>query len=178
MVTTCRFVEEAYAALDRAARRGGARARARRARCSSTWCRPSRSRTSPTTLRALLASRYPHGQPARVVATREEEEQRAPPGDAGHDGGAGAALPRRAAALAAEDAVARGGPRAKAARRISSTGRSVPRRCGPLLGETYDPARVWVGVSDADSHPRRATSTAGSPATFWAARADASPTRG
>ena len=47
MLTTCRFVEDAYAALDALPDRGRARARAAARRCSCTWCPPTTSRTSP-----------------------------------------------------------------------------------------------------------------------------------
>jgi hypothetical protein len=99
-----------------------------------------------TTLRALLDSRYPHAKLHVVVATREDEG--APSGD----GVSTAELVRRFESLPPWQQrcslVALPGEE----KRTSSTG-----RCGPGAQAAArlrpDPARVWIGLSDADSIP-------------------------
>jgi cellulose synthase/poly-beta-1,6-N-acetylglucosamine synthase-like glycosyltransferase len=149
MLTTIRFVERAYrdlAALpDEAALAGRG---PRFVHLVPAFEEPGIA----DTLRALLASRYPHGDLHVVVATKAAEE-RAP-------------HPRMEA------------PTAELVRRFRDTlppwqqkqlslvvlpdeGRKAdqlnhalrPETLRALLGDGYDPARVWVGVSDADSIP-------------------------
>ena len=69
------------------------------------------------TVRALVASRYPHGRLHVVVITKEEEERAPHPGDGGEHRRAGAPPARDAAALPAEAPLARGdaGPRPQGA---------------------------------------------------------------
>ena len=122
---------------------------------SSSWCRRSRSPTSRAPLRALLASRYPHGKLHVVVVTKEEEERSPHPAM----GLSTAELVRRfraGAAARTSRRCSRSSPcRGPAARRISSTGPCASEHLRALLGDDYDPRRVYVGVSDADSIPDR-----------------------
>ena len=106
MLTTCRFVEQAYAARttlpDEAALEKDPAAPVF-VHLVPAWQEPAIA----ATLRALLESRYPHARLHIVVATREAEELSPAPHDGGVDRGDRPPLPRRATALAAEDALAR-----------------------------------------------------------------------
>ena len=84
MVTTCRFVEDAYAALDRLPDRGGAGARARAPRCFVHLVPAFHEPAIAETLSALLGSRYPHGR-LHVIVVTAKRRIGAAPGDAGHD---------------------------------------------------------------------------------------------
>ncbi|MGH7314525.1 MAG: glycosyltransferase [Candidatus Rokuibacteriota bacterium] len=151
MVTTCRWVEDAYARLD---------ALPDEATLERTPAVPVFVHVVPAweepriaiTLRALLGSRYPHGKLHVVVVTREDEEQEPNPGMEAPT----ADLVRR---LRAElppyqqkmlSVIAMPGSRRKAdqlnwARR--------PAFLASLLNGSYDPGQTYVGVSDADSIP-------------------------
>ncbi|MGH7354540.1 MAG: glycosyltransferase [Candidatus Rokuibacteriota bacterium] len=104
------------------------------------------------TLRALLQSRYPHGKLHVVVATREAEERAPHPGMEAPT----AELVRRL-----RDALPPWQQKQLSLVALPGEGRKAhqlnwalrPETLRGLLGEAYDPARVWVGVSDADSIP-------------------------
>jgi cellulose synthase/poly-beta-1,6-N-acetylglucosamine synthase-like glycosyltransferase len=106
------------------------------------------------TLRALLASRYPHGKLHVVVATKEAEE-RAP-----HVRmeASTAELVRRF-----RDALPPWQQKRLSLVVLPGEGRKAhqlnwalrPETLRAVLGDGHDPARVWVGVSDADSIPDR-----------------------
>jgi cellulose synthase/poly-beta-1,6-N-acetylglucosamine synthase-like glycosyltransferase len=106
------------------------------------------------TVRALLASRYPHAKLHVVVVTKEEEERAPHPAMAAPT----AELVRR---LRQElppyqqkmlSQLAMPGPGRKA-HQLNWALRQEHLRA--LLGEGYDAQRVWIGISDADSVPDR-----------------------
>ena len=151
MLTTCRFVEAAYqrlAALPDEAALERDPAAPVFVHLVPAWQEPAIA----TTLRALLASRYPHARLHVVVATREDEERAPHPAMAAPT----AELVRRFRESLPPwqqkmlSVVALPGPGRKAHQLNWALRPEVLR---PLLGEAYDPARVWVGVSDADSIP-------------------------
>lgn len=151
MLTTCRFVDEAYARLaalpDEPALDGDATA--------PVFLHLVPAYQEPdiaNTLRALLGSRYPHGKLHVVVVTKEEEDRRPHPGMAAST----AELVRRFRAELEPweqkmlSVLVMPGPGRKA-HQLNWTLR--PEAVGAVLGDDVDPARVWVGVSDADSIP-------------------------
>ena len=151
MLTTCRFVEDAYARLDALPDE----ARLEREPGAPVFIQLVPAFHEPeiaTTLQALLDSRYPHGKLHVVVATREEEEL------APHlaMGAATALLVRRfreslppwQQKMLSVVAMPGGG---RKARQLNWALRSEFLRT--LLNGHADPARVFVGVSDADSIP-------------------------
>ena len=154
MVTTCRFVEDAYAAVD---------ALPTETELEHEPDAPVFVHLLPAfyepaiadTLSALLASRYPHGRLHVIVATRQEEDEAPHPSMVATT----AELVRRfrdtlppwqqkmltlVVAPAAEG---------RKAHQLNWALR--PETLRAVLGETWDPARVYVGVSDADSLPDR-----------------------
>jgi hypothetical protein len=152
MLTTCRFVEDAYARLDAlpdeiALERAGAPIFLH---LVPAWEEPAIA----DTLAALLASRYPHGRLHVVVATKASEEAAPHPAMAACT----AELARRFRAGLPSwqqkmlSVVAMPGAGRKA-HQLNWALR--PETLGVTLGEGYDPRRVYVGVSDADSLPDR-----------------------
>ncbi|HZF06141.1 MAG TPA: glycosyltransferase [Patescibacteria group bacterium] len=153
MLTTCRFVEDAYAALDTLPDE----AALERATAAPVFLHLVPAWEEPAiadTLAALLASRYPHGRLHVVVATKASEE----------------AAPHPAMAASTAELVRRfrGGLPSWQQKMLSvvampGAGRKAhqlnwalgPETLGATLGEGYDPRRVYVGVSDADSLPDR-----------------------
>jgi hypothetical protein len=154
MLTTCRFVEDAYAALE-ALPEENALEHAPAAPAFVHLVPAYQEPAIAGTLAALLASRYPHGRLHVVVATREEEDRHPHPRMAA----ATAELVRRF-----RDAlppwqqkmltlvVAPAAPGRKA-HQLNWALR--PETLQAVLGDGWDPARVYVGVSDADSLPDR-----------------------
>lgn len=151
MVTTCRLVEETYAAVDALPDEGRLDHDSRApvfVHLVPAWQEPDIA----DTLRALLGSRYPHGRLHVVVVTREDEE-RAP-----HPlmGVSTAELVRRFRAELPPwqqkmlTVLAMPGDGRKA-HQLNWALR--PEFLGPLLNGHHDPTRVWIGVSDADSIP-------------------------
>jgi len=151
MLTTCRFVEEAYAARktlpDEAALEKDPAAPVF-VHLVPAWQEPDIA----TTLRALLDSRYPHAKLHVVVATREAEEL----------------APHPTMTASTAEIVRRfrdGLPpwQQKMLSLVSMPGEGTkahqlnwalrPEVLKPLLDLRYDPARVWIGISDADSIP-------------------------
>jgi cellulose synthase/poly-beta-1,6-N-acetylglucosamine synthase-like glycosyltransferase len=152
MLTTCRFVDDAYARVDAlpdeaALERAGAPVFLH---LVPAWEEPAIAGT----LGALLASRYPHGRLHVVVATKTSEEETPHPAMAAPT----AELVRRFRATLPPwqqkrlTVVAMPGPGRKA-HQLNWALR--PETLGAILGEGYDPRRVYVGVSDADSLPDR-----------------------
>jgi cellulose synthase/poly-beta-1,6-N-acetylglucosamine synthase-like glycosyltransferase len=151
MLTTCRFVEHAYGALDtlpdEAAleRDQGAPSFVH---LVPAWQEPEIA----TTLRALLDSRYPHAKLHVVVATREDEEREPHPAM----GVSTAELVRRF-----RESLPPWQQKMLTLVALSGEGRKAhqlnwalrPEVLKPLLDLRYDPARVWIGLSDADSIP-------------------------
>ncbi|HEX3175078.1 MAG TPA: glycosyltransferase [Methylomirabilota bacterium] len=153
MLTTSRFVEDAYAELaalpDEAAleRAPGAPVFVH---LVPAWQEPAIT----TTLQALLSSRYPHGRLHVVVATRAEEERTPHPLMVAST----AELVRRF-----RDGLPPWQQKMLSVVALPGDGRKAhqlnwalrPEYLRTLLGDAYDPTRVWVGVSDADSVPDR-----------------------
>ena len=152
MLTTCRFVEDAYAALDTLPDEAGLE----HAPAAPVFVHLVPAYYEPAiagTLAALLGSRYPHNRLHVIVATREEEDRAPHPGMAATT----AELVRRfrdtlppwqqkmltvVVAPAAEE---------RKAHQLNWALR--PETLRALLGGEHDPTRVYVGVSDADSLP-------------------------
>jgi hypothetical protein len=151
MLTTCRFVENAYARLERLpdeARLDQDPAAPIFVHLVPAWQEPAIA----VTVRALLGSRYPHGKLHVVVVTREEEEQSPHPEMPAPT----AELVRR---LRAElppyqqkmlSALAMPGSGRKA-HQLNWALR--PEFLATLLDGESDPRKVYIGVSDADSIP-------------------------
>jgi hypothetical protein len=151
MATTCRVVEEAYARL--AALPDEARLeRDARAPVFVHLVPAFQEPEIATTLRALLESRYPHGKLHVVVATKEDEARAPHPAM----GIATAELVRRFRESLPPwqqkrlSVVAMPGPGRKADQLNWAL---RPEFLRALLDGQHDPARVYVGVSDADSIP-------------------------
>ncbi len=151
MLTTCRFVEEAYEKLatlpEEAALERDPNAPVFM-HLVPAWQEPEIA----TTLRALLDSHYPHAKLHVVVATREAEERTPHPAM----GVSTAELVRRfreglppwqqkMLSLVAMPGEGRKAHQLNWALR--------PEVLKPLLDLRYDPARVFIGLSDADSIP-------------------------
>jgi hypothetical protein len=153
MLTTCRFVEDAYAALD-ALPDEAALEREPAApvflHLVPAWEEPGIAQT----LGALLASRYPHGRLHVVVATKASEETAPHPAMAAST----AELARRF-----RDGLPPWQQKMLSVSAMPGDGRKAhqlnwalrPDTLRATLGEAYDPRRVYVGVSDADSLPDR-----------------------
>lgn len=156
MLTTCRFVEDAYDSLDALPDEATLAARPDApvfVHLVPAYYEPAIAGT----LGALLASRYPHGRLHVIVATREEEERAPHPAMEATT----AELVRRfrdglppwqqkmLTVVVAPPASGRKAHQLNWALR-AETLRAV-------LGDDVDPARVWIGVSDADSLPDRNT---------------------
>jgi len=152
MLTTCRFVEDAYAVLDTLPDEAALERAAAPVflHLVPAWEEPAIAGT----LAALLASRYPNGRLHVVVATKASEE----------------AAPHPAMAASTAELVRRfrGGLPSWQQKMLSvvampGAGRKAhqlnwalrPETLGATLGEGYDPRRIYVGVSDADSLPDR-----------------------
>ena len=156
MVTTCRFVEDAYEALD-ALPDEAALAAAPAAPVFVHLVPAYYEPAIANTVAALLASRYPHDRLHVVVATRAEEEQAPHPAMEAttaelvrrfRDG-----LPpwqQKMLTLVVVPAA----PGRKAHQLNWALRRET---LHAALGDDHDPARVWIGVSDADSLPDRNT---------------------
>jgi cellulose synthase/poly-beta-1,6-N-acetylglucosamine synthase-like glycosyltransferase len=151
MLTTCRFVEHAYerlAALPDEAALERDPATPVFVHLVPAWQEPNIA----TTLRALLDSRYPHAKLHVVVATREDEEQTPHPAM----GISTAELVRRF-----RESLPPWQQKMLSVIAMPGEGRKAhqlnwalrPEVLKPLLDLRYDPARVWVGLSDSDSIP-------------------------
>jgi len=151
MLTTCRFVHAAYARLDELPDE----AALDREPAAPVFVHLVPAYQEPaiaTTLRALLGSRYPHGKLHVVVVTKGEEEQAPHPLMAAPT----AELVRRFRAELPPwqqkmlSIVSMPGPGRKADQLNWAL---RPEFLATLLDGPYDPASVFVGVSDADSIP-------------------------
>ncbi|PYM08018.1 MAG: hypothetical protein DMD82_03860 [Candidatus Rokuibacteriota bacterium] len=151
MLTTCRFVAEAYARVDALPDEPALEADER----TPVFLHLVPAYQEPDvgeTVRALLASRYPHGKLHLAVVTKEVEEQ----------------APHSAMAISTGEIVRR--LRAELPpyqqKMVSSLvmpgeGRKAhqlnwalrPEHLSAMLGDQYRPEEVLVGVSDADSLP-------------------------
>jgi cellulose synthase/poly-beta-1,6-N-acetylglucosamine synthase-like glycosyltransferase len=151
MVTTCRFVERAYARLDELPDEAVLE-QAREAPVFVQLLPAFQEPDIATTVRALLSSRYPHGKLHVVVITKEEED-RAPHPDmvlstAELVRRLRQELPPYQQKMLSQLVMPGHG---RKAHQLNWALR--PEHLRALLGEDDDPRRVWVGVSDADSIP-------------------------
>ena len=151
MLTTIGFVKEAYASLERLP----TEAELEEDHRAPTFLHLVPAYQEPeitATLSALLASRYPHGKLHVAVVTKEEEERSPHPGM----GFSTAELVRRFRAELPPYAqkmlwhLALPGPGRKAEQLNWALRRETLQE---ILGDSFDPSRVFVGVSDADSLP-------------------------
>jgi cellulose synthase/poly-beta-1,6-N-acetylglucosamine synthase-like glycosyltransferase len=151
MLTTCRFVEDAYARLDELPDEAALEP-APHAPVFLHLVPAFQEPAIADTIRTLLSSRYPHGKLHVVVVTKEEEER----------------APHPAMAVPTAELVRRfrqdlppyqqkmlshlamPGPGRKA-HQLNWALRSEHLKA--LLGEDHDPGHVFIGVSDADSVP-------------------------
>src|SRR5438094_10020292 len=152
MLTTCRFVEDAYAGLDALPDEAALERAAAPVflHLVPAWEEP----TIAKTLAALLASRYPHGRLHVVVATKASEEAAPHP-----------AMTASTAELARRfrDGLPPWQQKTLSVVAMPGAGRKAhqlnwalrPETLGVTLGDTYDPRRVYVGGSDAESLPDR-----------------------
>ncbi len=153
MLTTCRLVEDTYAGLPRLPEESALEREA----AAPVFVHLVPAFEEPeiaATLRALLASRYPHGKLHVVVATREDEERAPHPLMAASTGELvrrfRAELPPYQQKMLSLQVMP--GPGRKA-HQLNWAVREEALRA--LLGDAYDPKRVYVGLSDADSLPDR-----------------------
>jgi cellulose synthase/poly-beta-1,6-N-acetylglucosamine synthase-like glycosyltransferase len=153
MLTTCRFVEDAYAGLDALPDETVLEREAAApifVHLVPAWHEPAIT----STLAALLGSRYPHNRLHVVVAAREDEERAPHPLMAASTG----ELVRRF-----RDTLPPWQQKMLSVVALPGEGRKAHQlnwalreeHLRALLGDACDPARVWVGVSDADSVPDR-----------------------
>ena len=151
MLTTCRFVDDAYATLDALPDETVLERRSDTPvflHLVPAWHEPAIT----TTLAALLASRYPHNRLHVVVATRAEEDLAPHP----QMEASTAELVRRF-----RDRLPPWQQKMLSIVALPTAGRKAhqlnwalrPETLRAVLGDDHDPARVWVGVSDADSLP-------------------------
>ena len=153
MLTTCRFIEDAYASLDELPDEVALESDPAApvfVHLVPAWQEPAICET----VRALIASRYPDSKLHVVVVTREEEECAPHPSMTAPT----AELVRRFRADLPPwqqkmlSIVAMPGQGRKA-HQLNCVLR--PEQLAAVLGAGYDPGRVYVGVSDADSIPDR-----------------------
>src|SRR5438445_4989330 len=151
MLTTCRFVERAYeslAALPDEAALERDRAAPIFVHLVPAWQEPEIA----TTGRALVGPRYPHAKLPAVVATPEAEERTPHPAMGVSTGELvrrfREGLPPWQQKMLSLVAMPGEG---RKARQLNWALR--PEVLKPLLDLRYDPARVWIGLSDADSIP-------------------------
>src|SRR5438093_1027413 len=151
MLTTCRFVEHAYATLDTLPDEATLERHPAApvfVHLVPAWEEPEIA----TTLRALLASRYPHAKLHVVVATRDEEERAPNPTMKAST----AELVRRFRETLPPwqqkmlRVIAMPGQGRKAHQLNWALRQEVLEK---VLDGQYHPARVWIGLSDADSIP-------------------------
>ncbi|MGH7332414.1 MAG: glycosyltransferase [Candidatus Rokuibacteriota bacterium] len=153
MLTTCRFVEDAYGRLEELPDE----ARLEQAPEAPVFVHLVPAFQEPAlagTLRMLLASRYPHGKLHVVVVTKEDEER----------------SPHRAMEASTAELVRRFRAELPPYQQKMLSQLAMPgagrkahqlnwalrgEHLSALLGENYDPRQVFVGVSDADSVPDR-----------------------
>jgi hypothetical protein len=154
MLTTCRFVEDAYASLDALPDE----AALEHAPAAPVFVHLVPAYYEPAiaaTLAALLGSRYPHGRLHVIVATREEEDRTPHPRMAASTAELvrrfrDALPPWQQKMLTLVVAPAADG---RKAHQLNWALRSQTLRA--VLGDGCDPSSVYVGVSDADSLPDR-----------------------
>ena len=151
MWTTVGFVKEAYAALDGLPSERELEEDDR----APTFLHLVPAYQEPAiaaTLEALLASRYPHSRLHVVVVTKEEEERSPHPAMGTSTGELvrcfRAELPPYAQKVLWH--LAMPGPGRKAHQLNWALRRETLQE---ILGDSFDPSRVFVGVSDADSLP-------------------------
>ena len=151
MLTTCRLVDDAYATLDTLPDEAALEhepAAPVFVHLVPAWQEPGIA----TTLRALLGSRYPHAKLHVVVATRAEEDRAPHP----TMGAPTAELVRRF-----RESLPPWQQKMLSIVEMPGQGRKAhqlnwalrPEVIKVLLEGRYEPERVWIGLSDADSIP-------------------------
>jgi cellulose synthase/poly-beta-1,6-N-acetylglucosamine synthase-like glycosyltransferase len=151
MLTTCRFVTDAYERVETLPAEAALDADER----APVFLQLVPAYQEPNvgeTVRALLASRYPHGKLHIAVITKEEEEQ-APHPQMGVSTGElvrrlGAELPPYQQKMLSELVMPGAG---RKAHQLNWALR--PEHLSAMLGDEYRPEDVLVGVCDADSLP-------------------------
>ncbi len=151
MLTTVGFVKRAYAELERLP----SEAALEKDECTPAFLHLVPAYQEPAitdTLSALLASRYPHSRLHVAVVTKEEEERSPHPAMGISTGEVvrrfRAELPPYAQKMLWHLAMPGAG---RKAHQLNWALR--PEALREILGESFDPSRVFVGVSDADSIP-------------------------
>jgi cellulose synthase/poly-beta-1,6-N-acetylglucosamine synthase-like glycosyltransferase len=153
MLTTCRFVEDAYSRLEELPDEG----LLEQTRGAPVFVHLVPAFQEPAiagTLRMLLASRYPHGKLHVVVVTKAAEERSPHPSmevsTAELVRRFRAELPPYQQKMLSQLTLPGAGRKAQ---QLNWALRSE--HLTALLGEDYDPRQVFIGVSDADSVPDR-----------------------
>jgi cellulose synthase/poly-beta-1,6-N-acetylglucosamine synthase-like glycosyltransferase len=149
MLTTCRFVREAYARLDALPDESALEAESRAP--AFLYLVPAFQEPDVAeTVRGLLASRYPHAKLHIAVVTKEEEERTPHPAMGLSTGELvrrlRAELPPYQQKMLSSLVMPGAGRKAE---QLNWALR--PEHLAAILGEDYDPGAVLVGVSDADS---------------------------
>jgi hypothetical protein len=156
MLTTCRFVEDAYAALDTLPDE----AQLEHAPAAPVFVHLVPAFYEPAiadTLTALLGSRYPHNRLHVIVATREEEERAPHPLMAATTGEIVRRFRDTLPPWQQKMLTIVVAPAAEGRKAHQLNWALRPETLRAVLGDGHDPAAVYVGVSDADSLPDRNT---------------------
>jgi hypothetical protein len=156
MLTTCRFVEDAYAALDTLPDE----AQLEHAPAAPVFVHLVPAFYEPAiadTLTALLGSRYPHNRLHVIVATREEEERAPHPLMAATTGELVRRFRDTLPPWQQKMLTIVVAPVAEGRKAHQLNWALRPETLRAVLGDGHDPAAVYVGVSDADSLPDRNT---------------------
>jgi hypothetical protein len=154
MLTTCRFVEDAYAARH-ALPEEPALERAAEAPVFVHLVPAFYEPNIAATLTALFGSRYPHGRLHVIVATRAEEEQSPHPLMEATTAELVRRFRDRLPPWQQKMLTLVVAPPAEGRKAHQLNWALRPERLAAVLQDTNDPARVYVGVSDADSLPDR-----------------------
>jgi glycosyl transferase family 2 len=154
MLTTCRFVENAYATLDSLPEE----ATLEHAPDAPVFVHLVPAYYEPKieeTLTALLGSRYPHGRLRVIVATRAEEELAPHPLMGATTAELVLRFRDRLPPWQQKMLTLVVAPAAEGRKAHQLNWALRPQTLAAVLEDADDPARVYVGVSDADSLPDR-----------------------
>jgi Glycosyl transferase family group 2 len=154
MLTTCRFVENAYAALDQLPEEA-ALEHAAEAPVFVHLVPAYHEPKIAETLSALLGSRYPHGRLHVIVATRAEEELAPHPLMEATTAELVLRYRDRLPPWQQKMLTVEVAPAAEGRKAHQLNWALRPEALATVLEDVDDPTRVYVGVSDADSLPDR-----------------------